>query len=93
MQKRNVIGMDCPHGTAFCPRADVPGVDAPGSGPHPATGRPGVDPGSGLILAPRGPGRPAVLYDIPLLIHYESQPGVPDTPPHHDQGFRCDVYI
>ena len=36
MQKRNVIGMDCPHGTAFCPRADVPGVDAPGSGPHPA---------------------------------------------------------
>ena len=39
-----------------CPRADVPGVDVPGVGTHPATGRPGVGPGLGLIWAPRGPG-------------------------------------
>ena len=46
------------HGLPFLPpdRRDVPGVDAPGSGLNPATGRPGVGPGSGLIWAPRGPG-------------------------------------
>ena len=56
---RGLAGANGEAWTSLCPRPDVPGVDAPGSGLTRPLGRPGVGPGSGLIWGlpvPRGPG-------------------------------------
>ena len=79
-RERQKKGMIHPNRYSFMNCPLPPGRPArgrrPGVGTHPATGRPGVGPGSGLRL-----GSPWPRYDI----HYES-PGVPDPPPY--QGFR-----